>query len=751
MAEQHSGGRLEIDVTVIIANYNGEKFIADAVRSACQQSLRNIEIIISDDASNDLSTRIVEDLMAKDDRIRLIRSHANGGAAAARNRALEIARGQWICILDSDDLMHPDRVRLLTAQAVECDADIVADDLLLFDTDRQSAPSTLFRGAWAKAASWVTAEDYVATNNFYGRGPALGYLKPIFRASFIEKHNIRYDERLTIAEDYNFVFRLLVAGAKYRTVPWIGYFYRRHRDSISYRLRPDVLQQILDVEREWSERCSLASLRGLLKSRARSVRRAATFEKLVLAIKSKQIAKAAILATTNPAAASLLRLPIGQAIKRLRSKPKSLHTERRQICVLTRQRVVGRTNGSSRYLLDIAAFLAKRGFDVHLVIPSPSTMGRWPFLKLSDDMKIFASIKCRGTVRVGRYVVAGDPRIFLKSAVGVLDRLLYRAGLISRPFSKPAPYAIARPLTRNDQKFIARLTPSIGDTLIADYCFLTEAYPYTLRPDAHRIVIMHDLFSSRSAQFASLNASDFVTSISLAEETRMLALADTIVAIQRDEAAVLQRKLPNHEILVAPLAAVPVTTPQVGTNEIVLFVGSSAAPNVDGIRWFIELCWPKIQAARPNAVLYVVGSVCGALGPMPAAIKLLNVVECLDELYTIASVVVSPLRAGSGLKIKLIEALSKGKAMVVTTTTLQGVSDILVGCAYVADEAPAFASMVTELLADECKRAELGAKGISAVAQHFAPESAYGAIATVASRSGKIDRVSLPDRRPLVR
>jgi glycosyltransferase involved in cell wall biosynthesis len=247
---------------------------------------------------------------------------------------------------------------------------------------------------------------------------------------------------------------------------------------------------------------------------------------------------------------------------------------------------------------------------------------------------------------------------------------------------------------------------------------------------------MHDLFSSRSSQFAILNASDSVTSLPLAEETKMLAAADTIVAIQRDEAAVLQRKLPSHEILVAPIAALPVNNPQIGRAEIVLFVGSSAAPNVDGIGWFIEFCWPKIRERRPNAMLYVAGSVCDALARAPAATKLLNVVETLDHLYVEASVVISPLRAGSGLKIKLIEALSKGKAMVATTTTMQGVSDILSGCALVTDSSSVFASMVIDLLGDEGKRAELGAKGILAVSQHFTPERAYGAIASAVERTG---------------
>ena len=737
MAEAQNGGQAVVDVSVIIANYNGEKFIADAIRSACRQTIRNIEIIVSDDSSTDSSVGIVESLIADDDRIRLVRSDVNGGPAAARNRALDIARGEWISVLDSDDLMHPRRLQSIIEEAVKSQADIVADDLLLFDASRQASPQTLFSNRWAKSPQWVSPEEYVLTNNPYGRGPALGYLKPVIRSSTISQHKVRYDERLTIAEDYDFVFRLLMAGAKFRTLPQIGYFYRRHSGSVSHRLSSDALQRIADSEAGWAKRWPQAGMQSALRARERSIRRAIAFDRLVQHIKAGQMAAAVRAVMADPAAAFLLYLPAWQFIKRLgRTREKNSNEGRRQICVLTRQRIVGRTNGSSRYLLDIAAYLKERGADVHLVVPSPITMGRLPFLRLSDDMAIFRSIRFRGTVRIGRYIVACDPRIAVKSAMGVVDRFLYRKGLTSRPMFSPAPYAIAQPLARKDQLFIAQVAPPVGDVLIADYCFLTDAYPYALRPDARRLVIMHDLFSSRSSQFDSLNASDSVASVPLAEEVQMLSAADTIVAIQRDEAAVLQRKLPGHEILIAPIAALPVKKPQPGNADIVLFVGSSAAPNVDGIKWFIDSCWPTIRQRRPNAALYVAGSVCSGLAQVPAGTRLLNVVENLDELYTEASVVISPLRAGSGLKIKFIEALSKGKAVVATTTTLQGVSDIMGGCAMISDSAPVFATMVVELLADDGMRAELGAKGLSVISGHFAPERAYGGIAAAAGQTG---------------
>src|SRR5947199_6673606 len=90
---------VDIDATIIVANYNGEKFIGDAIRSLTNQSLAGIEIIVADDASADSSVEIVKRLIAVDARIRIIESSVNAGPAAARNRALKVARGRWISLM----------------------------------------------------------------------------------------------------------------------------------------------------------------------------------------------------------------------------------------------------------------------------------------------------------------------------------------------------------------------------------------------------------------------------------------------------------------------------------------------------------------------------------------------------------------------------------------------------------------------------------------------------------------------------
>jgi succinoglycan biosynthesis protein ExoO len=282
-------------------------------------------------------------------------------------------------------------------------------------------------------------------------------------------------------------------------------------------------------------------------------------------------------------------------------------------------------------------------------------------------------------------------------------------------------------LSRHDQLFIARHAPIPGDFLIADYCFLTECFPFALRPEAETAVIMHDRFSSRAWQFRHTGKTDSVASLGEAEEVQRLASADTIVAIQAEEGEWVRRRLPDRNVLVAPMAAYPVAAPQPGRGDRVLFVGSAAAPNVDGIKWCLETSWPLIRRCKPDAVLYVAGAVCSALGPAPAGVKFLGFVDNLAPLYAEAGVVISPLRVGSGLKIKLIEALSHGKALIGTSKTLEGVEPLLADSILLAETPEDFATAVSELLDDPTRRCELATRALEALARHFSPQACYGA------------------------
>jgi glycosyltransferase involved in cell wall biosynthesis len=306
-------------VSVIMANYNGANYLMEAIESVRRQTLADLEIIVSDDASTDGSVAIVDDLMKEDSRISLITSERNAGPAAARNKAVAAARGEWLAIMDSDDLMHPARLSFLIDAARNDHADIIADDLLEFALDVTKPSRRRLSGRWARTAFWVDIVDYVRLNHFNGSGPALGYLKPIFRASIMKGPAGRYDETLKIAEDYNLVLSLLRSGRSMRVHPIPYYYYRRHGTSISHRLSESAFAPLKKVDLRFLEQISAKERRlaDAVRARIRSIDTALAYEKLLLALKRRDWLGALAISLTRPQAAMLLRLPLGVRLRRM--------------------------------------------------------------------------------------------------------------------------------------------------------------------------------------------------------------------------------------------------------------------------------------------------------------------------------------------------------------------------------------------------------------------------------------------------
>ena len=91
-------------VSIITPSYKSERFIAECIESVLAQTYRDWEMIIVDDCSPDNSNEIVQKYIERDDRIKLFKLEKNSGAAVARNRAIEEAKGRFIAFLDADDL-----------------------------------------------------------------------------------------------------------------------------------------------------------------------------------------------------------------------------------------------------------------------------------------------------------------------------------------------------------------------------------------------------------------------------------------------------------------------------------------------------------------------------------------------------------------------------------------------------------------------------------------------------------------------
>ncbi len=733
-------------VSVLIAAYNAGQFIVPALRSVLRQTLCDLEAIVADDGSTDDTVARVTAIAATDPRVRLLRASRRGGAGAARNRCIEAARGTWLAVFDSDDLMHPDRLEQLLAQAERDGADIVADDLLIFDDAGVAPPVTCLPRDIAREASWIDAATYVTSNAVFGRDWSLGYLKPLIRADTLHATGVRYDPNLCIGEDYDFVLRLLAHHARFRIYPVPTYFYRRHGASISHRLSPPVLQALLDANARFRAAAipvARSPLGRALATRERMLARALTFEKFAAALRVGDLRGAIARMRRDPAVVLMLRGAIRQRLRRVwrrivpATAPKPPDGG---ICVLSRQRIVGNTNGSSAYLLSLCEALHRDGHALHLLCPSPAVFGRWPALVMGREMAVFSSIKIRGALRIGNVYIVTDPTILRRALVGILGKGLASLGIHIRALSKPAPYAIGLPWQPADLRYVARHAPRRADGILADYIFLTEGNPYVLGAEGPSAVVMHDLFSSRPAQFGPLGTKDTVGLVDEDTEMMMLGRADAVIAIQGAEAAQVRRRLPGTPVLLAPMAITPVAGPQPGTGSEILFIGSNTSANVDGLHWFFDEIWPSVRRLHPAARLHVAGNVAGSFRTIPEGVVMHGRVNDLRPLYAAAAVVVSPLRAGSGLKIKLIEALGHGKAIVATSTTLQGVAEIVGSAVLLADDAKDFTGAVATLLNDAALRARHGASALEVVRQHFSAVACYASVveffAGATARSG---------------
>lgn len=129
-------------VSVIVPVYNVEKYLKKCVTSIMENSFKNLEIILIDDGSTDNSGQLCNELANMDSRIKVIHK-TNGGLSSARNAGLDIARGDYISFVDSDDYIDKDMLSKMLDKAIEYDADIVQCGI--FRVNEKGEKSTTFQ------------------------------------------------------------------------------------------------------------------------------------------------------------------------------------------------------------------------------------------------------------------------------------------------------------------------------------------------------------------------------------------------------------------------------------------------------------------------------------------------------------------------------------------------------------------------------------------------------------------------------
>tara|TARA_R110000751_G_scaffold62790_2_gene129806 strand:+ start:15149 stop:16180 length:1032 start_codon:yes stop_codon:yes gene_type:complete len=315
-------------VSVLMANYNSEPYLAAAIDSVLKQDLKSLELILVDDGSADGSVALAQGIAARDPRLRVFSGTRFGGPAPVRNFALSKARGDWIAIVDSDDLIHPQRLSRMMAAAKAAQADILIDDLAIFDGDGSSGIDTMFDGPLADKPTTISEQTYIRANFLFGKGTKLGYAKPLILHKALETHAIRYNEAMRIGEDYDLIVRLLGKGCLMATLPETLYFYRKHSASISHRLDRESLEALqATAQADTSVAGQSADVRAANRDRLKSIQRAIGFDRLVTAIKKADVTTVFSLLMRQPSAFTLLHLPLSARLNALFPKQRDAAPE----------------------------------------------------------------------------------------------------------------------------------------------------------------------------------------------------------------------------------------------------------------------------------------------------------------------------------------------------------------------------------------------------------------------------------------
>lgn len=284
-----------IDVSVIMPAWKSQDFIGKAIASVQAQTGVSFELIIVDDASPDNTAAAVDVAASGDTRIIYDRLSENMGPSGARNRAIELARGEFIAVLDDDDEIAPTRLQTMLAAAKAYNADIVVDNMqpIYPNSEGQSAERFLNIPADAPART-ITLKDYIDPKTERELGQGLGYLKPLFRKATLDRLAVRYDLALRNSEDFYLIAQMLAMDCNMVLIANADYFYTIREGSLSYRLSAEYAEAIVTAERTF--RATFASNFDAATARAskRQLRErldAFAFAKLVDALKARNPAR----------------------------------------------------------------------------------------------------------------------------------------------------------------------------------------------------------------------------------------------------------------------------------------------------------------------------------------------------------------------------------------------------------------------------------------------------------------------------
>ncbi len=394
-----------------------------------------------------------------------------------------------------------------------------------------------------------------------------------------------------------------------------------------------------------------------------------------------------------------------------------------------------RSSGQKIYAFNVLAQLVASGFEVEVLILAAEEAQRSVVLRIPPALRSLCPVRFMTFTRTGAWAL--PTRVPLSRALRVAsvvfdqlpDRVRDRVRAVAPAVRRAGGDHLRwyREPSDEERAFVKRRARAFSpEAVMVNYAFLAPLFD-DLPPDVTGVVLTHDVLHRNFAARPASDPDAAAAAVWTADyEAALLSRAGVVVAIQPDEAALLVDLAPKARVITVGTTFERVLSREPTARPACMFVGSDSTANRDAARWLVESVWPRVAAAVPGARLDVFGGVCAAVEGAPDSVHLNGVTAGLDDAYAGARVVLVPLRMGSGLKIKVVEAVAMGVPVVSTSIGLQGLASMVAaGCVRCADEADTFADATIDLLRDDEAHRAMGAATATYYRRFLAPEVVY--------------------------
>lgn len=221
-----------MSVSIVIPVYNAQKYIEDTLHSILNQTLPAQEIILINDGSQDSSWKILQQFAKHHCQLKIF-NQENAGPSITRNRGVEYATSEWICFVDADDLLHPQRLEIASKFTQGVDA-VICD----FERFKNNEKLTI-ETCKTENISSLSIEESNKMVLKYGYGLPRMLMK---KTAYLNSGGL--DVSLVNNEDHELHFRMLTQGVKFKKVEASLYYYRQHHGESRLSNQENKIQYI---------------------------------------------------------------------------------------------------------------------------------------------------------------------------------------------------------------------------------------------------------------------------------------------------------------------------------------------------------------------------------------------------------------------------------------------------------------------------------------------------------------------------